>query len=126
MLDKELTKFLRFITVGILNTFLNYLIFYLAHGILNIFYILASVIGFLVAFINSFFLNANWTFSKETNFKTLSKFFTVNTVSLSVNIISLTFFVEILSYSPQMGQLLGISFSLIVNYIGNRIWVFNN
>jgi putative flippase GtrA len=125
-LKYELKTFLKFILVGVSNTLLNFLVFFITFRLLNIFYILSSVISFIFAFTNSYFWNKTWTFKKISNQYQLPKFFIVNILSLLINVIILFLAVEILNIHPLIGQIFGISSSLSINFLGNRYWVFNN
>ena len=120
----EFKIFLKFAIVGLINTTLNYVVFFVSFRILGIYYVLSSLISFFVAFTNSFILNKSWTFKSKKKFAQLPKFFIVNVFSLSINLLVIALSVEIFYLSPLIGQSFGILVSLGINYIGNRYWVF--
>ena len=60
-----LTYFLRFILIGILNTSINYWVYFILFYKCHIYFMLAGVIGFLSGGISGFIMNKTWTFKSE-------------------------------------------------------------
>ncbi|MFZ7214436.1 GtrA family protein [[Pasteurella] aerogenes] len=78
-----LKQFSRYFSVGILNTLIHWLFFGLFYYILSFEQSISNLVGFIVAVIFSFFMNAKFTFKQQVS---------------SVKFISYTGFMGILSY----------------------------
>ena len=119
-------QFLKFALIGILNTGIHYSVFLFLLRIVGVYFLAASAVGYCCGLINSYIFNKLWTFKARGTRKHLEfmKFVLVNIVALGANIISLKGFVSYLSLSPETGQVLAIAFSLIANFVGNKLWTF--
>ena len=121
------TQFIQFSIVGVINTAIHYSVFYILYQYLGVYHLFASAIGFGFAVTNSYYLNKLWTFKRiKANYNNIVfvKFLIVNLISLSINLASLAFLVELFDMDPRMAQLISISFTLLVNFFGNKIWTF--
>jgi len=128
-------QFIKFATVGIINTgldliFLNFLIW--LTGIYQGGWLgLLNFIAFSLATINSYFLNKFWTFKKRgVNF--FFQFFAISLVGCAINT-SIVYFVA--TFVPpffgvsqllwvNIAKLLAILISMCWNFIGYKFWVF--
>ncbi|WP_321371079.1 GtrA family protein [uncultured Desulfuromusa sp.] len=119
-------QFIKFSLVGILNTLVHYLVFYLLFRVAGIAMILASAVGYMTGVLNSYLINRKWTFKPSGSGAGAEfiKFFVVNLVSLGVNLLSLQFLVSALGMLPEIAQVLAIFCSLLVNFSGNKWWTF--
>ena len=120
-------EFVKFGLVGVLNTGIHLLILYCLTEFLGFYYVLASVIGFLVAVTNSFFINTFWTFKKDLNsnagFK-YSKFFIISALAAFVNFSLLFVITEYFHVWYIFSQLMATFFSLVINFMGNKFWTY--
>jgi len=151
---EEFYKFIRFGIVGILNTFIDWaifsLLFYFTPLGSNTMYgkYIANTISFSIAVANSYILNKNWTFKEKGKAETaqIVKFITVNIVSLLISLLMLYLASDIFRLDIAYPfKLLGFELSadsyiklnvmlikfiivtpfvLLVNFIGNRLFVF--
>ncbi len=147
-MKKNIFQILKFGLIGILNTALDYFLFFIFFSLLNIDKNLAQVLATAIAMTNSYFFNRYWTFNKQgkAQFGEMWKFVVVNIVSMCVTILCLNLFYDVMhienianSALSAVGvsyQLLGdsavmfcklvaVPFSLAVNFLGNRLWVFS-
>ena len=114
--------FIKFCIVGLLNTFIHY---FLAVSLIESGYsfFLANLGGFGCALINSFYLNAIFTFNKPINFIAFQRF-----LLLSIGGILATLLVDnissIFSYSDQIKVIFAIIIVLPVNYILLKSFVY--
>lgn len=140
-------QFGKFVIVGLINTGVDWLIFFLLQ-FLNFFVLqrpLAKAISFIIAAVNSFFLNSYWTFNKE--FKNslagsdkakLSKgsiyfgrFFAVSLVGWVINTLVFTVAISVLpKLLPDrfinVGALtLASGAGIIWNFFANKYWTYN-
>lgn len=136
-----LKQFFQFGVVGVINTavdliVLTVLIKIFPAGRAGKLYSLFKAISFIVANINSYILNRNWTFAAEKGIKTtgfeFSQYFVVSLVGMMINV-GVSSFVNsklrpqnltLLKYRPQIAALFGTAFGLIWNFIGYKLVVF--
>jgi len=133
-------QFLRFVVVGFINTAINFIVLnFLSYltGIKsgsNIIFLAA--ISFSVATSNSYFMNKRWAFKDNSNYHTgrkFTRFLLVSLVGLAINsgivYFITTFFHPIfnLSATPwlNVGIVIATGVSLIWNFIGYKLFVFN-
>lgn len=142
---KELMKFIKFMLIGVLNTFVDNGIFYLFISQSSMDKSIAKAISYLLAMVNSYVWNKYWTFREKSDHHAgqIVKFILVNLVSLGVNIWILNLSGEWMvgiakkgGASFSMNQdiratgllaaslLLATPLSLLVNFLGNRLLVF--
>ncbi|SHE78436.1 GtrA family protein [Desulforamulus putei] len=117
-----------FSLVGLSNTLIDYLVFFLLYHRFPDYYLAVQVISYCCGMINSYLLNKYWTFQKKNvpNRAELLKFVTVNALALSVT--SITLFVVNHNFSLNMFicKTIATGMSLVVNYIGSKYWVFKD
>lgn len=120
-------EFIKFGLVGVINTIIHLLVLYILTEYFNIYYVLSSFIGFVVAVTNSFLLNTAWTFKKEIKEKfhfRYAKFFTVSTIAAIINLSLLYLITEFIGLWYILSQIVATGFSLAINFIGNKFWTY--
>ncbi len=124
---ETISEFFKFACVGLIGTFVNIIILYSFTEYFGIYYIMSAFIAFVVAVTVNFILNKIWTFREEFNhdfFKKYIRFFSVSLIALSINIFFLYIFTEFFKVYYIISQVIAIGVSLIINFIGNKIWTF--
>ena len=144
---KDLYQIIKFGVVGFLNTAIDYLLFALFFSILNIDKSISQIFATSIAMTNSYILNRYFTFRKKgvVRLQEMFKFVVVNLVSMGVTIVLLFVFYDIMHIESVANilllklsvpfslsgdaavlfcKLLATPFSLAVNFIGNKLWVF--
>lgn len=144
---KNLLQIVKFGLIGVLNTALDYFLFFVFFSLLGLDKNLAQVIATALAMTNSYFFNRYWTFGKKGKVQVdeMWKFILVNLVSMCVTILCLNLFYDLLHLERLANAVLGafglsfrlegdgavmfcklaaVPFSLAVNFLGNRLWVF--
>ncbi|MDB4940283.1 MAG: putative rane protein [Candidatus Doudnabacteria bacterium] len=141
MIDKQLAKqIFRFIIVGIINTGIDLVILYLLIGLSGgkgkdgIYYIVFKSISFVIALVNSYFMNKYWTFAgsrKQNEVVELSEFFIVSIIGFFINVGVATLVVKYIGhpeslavYWPGFGALCGTAIGLVWNFFGYKLVVF--
>jgi len=143
MKSKNIVQFLKFVAVGILNTLVDWAVFYLL-----IFFaipgepLLAKAISFTVAVINSFVLNSIWTFrsefysgltDKSLKFYRLTNYFIrfilVSVIGFAINYLTFRYVISNLggslaAYSNIIGLIAASGSALIWNFIINKLWTY--
>lgn len=127
MIDRKIiVQFFKFALVGALNTSIHFLVFLLLLRLVGMNYIVASVIGYCMGLLNSYFMNRHWTFQSR-DFRMgpeFARFTLINVLALAVNTFSLGVFVGLWHLGPELGQVPAIGLSMGVNFLGNRYWAF--
>ncbi len=132
----------RFCIVGIINTVvdilvLNLLIEITGTGHSGPLFTAFKTISFLVALLNSFYMNSRWTFAGDSGTRPTvtqgAQFVIISVVASVVNIASASYVasfikppVELVAYWPTVAALVGTVFSFIFNFIGYKFLVFGN
>lgn len=121
MFEKQISKF---IFVGILNTIAGYGAYFILLY-LNFYYIFALLISHIIGVTNSFIWNKKWTFRSEGNARREGiKFFSVYGITFMINLFILTFFVEGLKLTPQIGQVVALGICTMISFFGHKYWSF--
>ena len=122
----SILQFVKFSLVGVLNTGIHYVVFLLLYKCFEIYFLLASAIGYCMGLINSFFMNRVWTFRSKTMRKKTQfmKFVIVNLLAMLINLGTLGILKVIFNVAPEFGQAISIGSAMIVNFLGNKYWTF--
>lgn len=116
----------KFAFVGLINTLITIVVFNILLY-LNINYLLANIVGYFAGVLNSLILNSNWVFKTDRMYLQLViKFIAVNIFSLIVNSSLLYILVNTLHFDVKVSQLVAISFSMVINFLLNKIWTYNS
>jgi len=124
MINNDVIKFIKFSIVGISNTVVSLVSFYLLFEFLGIYYIFASTIGYFMGLANSYFWNLRWTFKHKHSTKILIKFIIVNILALVFKLITISILVETFNISELYSEVLAMIFAIVINFGGNRYWTF--
>lgn len=132
----------RFCIVGIINTavdivVLNLLILITGTGHSGPLFTAFKTISFLVALLNSFYMNSRWTFAGESGARPTvaqgAQFIVISVLASVVNIASASYVAsfmkppaELVNYWPTFAALVGTVFSFVFNFIGYKFLVFSN
>lgn len=121
----KVVQFLRFCTVGLGNTVVDFSAFYLLlQG--GVPYLVAQVLSYSAGVANSFILNRKWTFRvrRKTNVLEIVKFVIVNGLSLLVASGLLFILSDTHHLDLWLSKLIATGGGLMVNFMGSRLWVF--
>ena len=85
-LNEDIVRFLKFGIVGVLNTLVNWIIFFILNT-LGMYYIFSNIIAYSISTIHSYLWNALWVFKykDKASTDTTFKFITLNVVGLLLN-----------------------------------------
>lgn len=124
--QKGIIQFIKFNLVGIVNTIITFIVFAFLNKLFQIDKLIAEPIGYACGLINSYIMNKLWTFGKKHHFHTLEviKFVIVNGIALGGTLLILMAAEDYLKIDVLWGKLLGYCFSIPVNYLGFKYWVF--
>ncbi len=124
LIFSDLRKKSLFLFVGVLNTLITYLVFVLLLQ-WSVSYITASILSYIAGMINSYILNRNIVFISNNNkrdrkTKSILAFCIVNLFSLVGSTSTLYMCVDFFGLYVYVAQVLAITCSLVINYIGYR------
>ena len=139
----------KFMLVGLFNTAVDYGLFMLFFSLFNWDKNIAQILATGFAMANSYLINRYWTFHKtgHVEITEVGRFLVVNILSLLTTLLCLNLFHDVFYLHDLLNRLLqraGLSFrlegdvsvllckvlaspfSMAVNFLGNRFWVFGN
>ncbi len=132
------SRLVRFAIVGLVNTgvdlaVLNALIEISHRGRSGFVYSLFKAISFLVAVVNSYFMNSRWTFPQKVPQATrLWRFLLVSVAGLAINVGTASFVASLMRpllglerFWPSIAAMVGAVCGLAFNFAGYRYWVFS-
>lgn len=125
---QSLVQFIKFGIVGLSNTLISYVV-YLVGVWLGIHYLLASVLGFVISVLNSFYWNNKYVFrqgDEERNlWLTLVKtFMAYAATGLVLANILLYIWVDVLGISEYLGPVINLVITVPLNFVINKLWAF--
>lgn len=141
---KTAWQIIKFAIVGVLNTLVDFAVFQALNLLLGWVYV-AQIIGYTCGIINSYVWNSNWTFREQRtrSFREIALFILVNLLSLGVSLGVIWLCRDVFgitnewvaSWMPAalngflkgdtVDKLIATCFAIVVNYVGNRLFVFN-
>jgi putative flippase GtrA len=118
-------QFIKFNLVGLLNTALDFALFSLLTWF-GVYYILAQCVSYGVGMLNSYTLNKYWTFAQKGRLepKQAIRFLVLNLGSLLLSLLLLMLFKDSWGIAILAAKLLTTVVTTLVNYAGNKLWVF--
>jgi putative flippase GtrA len=120
-------QLLQFGVVGASGYLVNLAVFAVLNGPLGIHYIAAAILSFCVAVMNNFWWNRHWTFDAKhahAGFQA-ARFFTVSVLALVVNLIALKLLVGG-GMSELPAQAISVAIAMPFNFVGNKLWTFDD
>ena len=147
MTKESIKQVLKFGTVGIFNTFVDYCVFYVFIAFLNADKSVSQVFATACAMCGSYLINKRWTFGEKGKGKKrqIVKFIVTNIVAMLSTIIFMSLFHDVLELhifannllvamkfpivlNDDMGvmlcKILASFLSMVINFCGNKFWVF--
>ena len=121
-------ELLRYIIIGLLTTLLNIFIYYICANILNIHYVISTIIAWIIAVIFSFFTNRDFVFKnkkRETGFfKEFNMFWTTRYLTglldVGIMFLGVNVFKQIDTEVKIFSNIIG----TILNYVITKYLVF--
>lgn len=115
---------IRFLFVGILNTFSGLAAIFLGKALLGLSDIIANISGYGLGLLISFSLNKNWTFQYKGNGNTaFVRFLLVIIIAYCSNLTTVLIFIHF-GVNSYVSQALGIIPYTIISYFGSQNYVF--
>ncbi len=124
----KLNQFIKFGIVGVSNTVVNLLVYYICISF-GTHYLLAYTIGFLASVGNAFFWNNKFVFkNKEENSipRAFLKVLASYSFSFFLSVILMSIMVELLYISSVMAPILKLVITVPINFMLNKLWAFKD
>lgn len=126
-----LVQVMKFLVVGTCGTLINYSFFYLLYTWFTVYYLLASIIGYVMGVLFGYILNRNWSFAQHqgnqpSRLKEFSSYVSVYLLSLLISSLALVAGVRGLHLDPRLANVLTIFISTVCNFIGLKFFVFTH
>ena len=131
-LEKQWEQFMQFVKfglVGISNTLISYIV-YLVGIAAGMYYLAASVLGFVISVINSFYWNNRYVFvrqegEKRNLWKSFCKTFLAYAgTGLVLNNFLLVLQVDVLGWPEAAAPLINLIITIPLNFLLNKLWAF--
>ena len=125
-INDDLIRFIKFGMVGVINTLVNWIIFFILNA-LGMYYILAYIIAYTLGTIHSYLWNTLWVFKykEKASTDTTIKFVILNVVGLGLNTGILYVLVDLCNLNKFIGLVITTGIVMIINYVVNKLWVFS-
>lgn len=127
------STFIRFVIVGMVNTIVGMTVMFVLYNLAGCGYWLSSAANYVVGSIVSYFLNRNFTFhSTERQWKAVAKFIVNILVCylIAYGIAKPAIMSLMVGYGERIQDnvalLFGAVLFVLLNYTGQRLWVFNS
>lgn len=126
-MKKTIKQFIIFSLVGFLNTSLDLVTYLFLTKFLNVYYLIANVIAFLVASTNSYLFNKNFTFLDKNKYtlKQYSSFVFFNIITLLTTTTIMYVGVNILNIADVRVKIFVTLVSGAMNFSFNKFIVFS-
>lgn len=122
----SLIQFIKFGMVGLTNTLLNWLIYYILIS-LGVFYIIAYIVGFIISILNSYILNTFFVFKKDNRSHMVSLFKMTIAYSFTMILGSglLFLLIDIFSISQLIAPVIVLLLTVPINFLINKYWALS-
>jgi len=122
----ECVRLIKFCVVGLANTAVDFGVFLSLVHLGGISPLLANVISYCLAVLNSYAMNMTWTFrelvDEDATSRTFMRFASVNTLGLAIS--SLVILIARPFFAIEVAKILSVLCTLAWNFLGTRILVF--
>lgn len=126
---KKMGQFIKFGIVGVSNTLISYVVYVVLVNI-HIDYLMASIMGFIISVLNSYYWNNKYVFKKNKDdqrvwWKVLIKtFMSYAGTGLILSNVLLVIWVEYFKISELVAPLINLVITVPMNFFINKYWAF--
>ena len=118
-------QLVRFLVVGLICTIINYISFFILLNFMNINFLIASALGYLLGVLLGYSMNRVWTFQHQ--IKSLLeklKYLITYLLSLFIGLFFLKILVINHGFKTEIANIYVILITTILNFLGAKYWVF--
>lgn len=121
-----ISKFRRYLTVGALNTVLNFCMMYLG-SLFGLHYLVYTPMGYLTTIILSFFMNLHYTFKvRDRQRARLIGFLSVSLINLAIVEVIEYGLIEHMAFPRWLAIFLGMGWYVVVGFMLNNYVVYRH
>lgn len=120
---KKYLPFIKFCLIGKTNVLIYYTIYYILLT-LNINYLVANTIAYIMGILNGYTWSSKFVFNKSKSINNMTKFFMVYISSLFINLVIMHICVDYYNMNKLIAPIIAIGVGTIYNYTLNKIWTF--
>lgn len=125
-LKADTIEFVRFASVGVLNTVLGLAIIYGLKWGLDWGDAAANLLGYLICIGLGFFLNGRWTFAvPDLGARHLVGYLMVAGAAYLANLLAVLTSIDVLGMPGDVAQLVGVPAFTLTSYVLNKVFVFS-
>lgn len=119
-------QFIKFCVVGVSNTLIALVIYYVFVIIDKDLYIVGNSVGFVVSVLNAYYWNNKYVFKKneKSTIKTLTRTFTAYGSTFLLSTVFLYLMVHKMGISEMIAPLINLIITIPLNFIINKLWTF--
>lgn len=118
-------QLIRFLCVGVLNTFAGLFVIYTAKWFFYMGDVIANVLGYSVGLCVSFALNSRWTFLyRGSRLKAMARFSVAMFLAYLLNLMTVLFCIDYLRVNSYLAQAIGMPVFTVSNYLLCKFFVF--
>lgn len=124
-MKKLISQFFKFGVVGIIAFIVDYLSLYLLTEFLNLYYLISSIISFLLSIIVNYILSIKWVFDikKKQSFKDVIIFTLLSAIGLLINLLVMYLSVEVFKIHYMIGKLIATFIVMIWNFVTRKMFL---
>ncbi|CAH1208495.1 hypothetical protein PAECIP111891_03230 [Paenibacillus allorhizoplanae] len=116
---------IKFLIIGILNTVVGYLIYFLCLKFIDLNYMISLLCAHVLGVLHSYYWNSRWTFNTgRKTYKNLLKFSGVYVISFFINLLVLYIFINYLEQNALLSQVFALFLTTLISFIGHKYWSF--
>lgn len=118
-------QFVKFGLVGVSNAIVLLAVYYVLLYV-NVHYIIAYTIGFILSVLNAYFWNNQYVFkqARATFWNKLLKCYVSYITTFFISTIFLYFWVDIIGISEKIAPIINICITTPINFVMNKLWAF--
>ena len=126
---KKLVQFFKFQLVAVVSYWSDFALYSILYTfVLNENYVVSKIISYIFGIFIGYILNKTWTFGVKRQFFSgyLVKYGIVSAIALLANIFCIFILKEYYNVDAYLSAMAATLFSFIINFSGNKLWVFAN
>lgn len=118
-------QFVKFGIIGVTNTLISLSVYYLLIGV-NVQYIIAYTMGFLISVVNAYYWNRRYVFKSYSQRQIFAFLRSIMSYFSTFCVGSVLLFVMVNDFgiSNRIAPIINLAFTIPANFILNKIWVF--
>lgn len=124
-MKKLISQFFKFGVVGVIAFIVDYLSLYMLTEFLNVYYLISSIISFLLSIIVNYILSIKWVFDikKKQSFKDVIVFTLLSAIGLLINLLVMYLSVEVFKIHYMIGKLIATFIVMIWNFVTRKMFL---